>query len=339
MFVGWRGYGLALLALVVSVWGLLLVQTALGQTTVALALVLLVVVIAVIAGRGPGLVTALGAGLSFNYFFIPPFHSFRIHRAEDVIAFVTLIVTAVIVGQLSRRVTATTAEAESLRRSEQLKSSLLDAVTHDLRTPLTSIKAAATTLQNAGLTQDAREELEEVIEQEADRLDHFISGMVDLAQIEAGAIHLHSRSTTAEEVIEDAVARAEPWLRSHEVRIDLAADLPTLRADPRLISQVLYSVLENAARYSAADTPIDITAQREPDAIVFSVTDRGRGIPAELRKKVFDKFFRAESSKGLGMGLAIARGIVQAHRGSIWIADIPAPGTQVSFRIPLEPMA
>ena len=332
-------------------------QSSFSQTTIALVLVLPVVLVAVTAGRGPALYASILAGLSFNFFFIGPVYSFRIHRTEDIVSFFVFVMTAVLIGQLSsrleRRMLQTreqqkelvqvrgdfereAAQADSLRKSEQLKTALLDAVTHDLRTPLTSIKAAISTIRGESVRPEVQRELFEVIEQESDRLNHFISGMMDLARLEAGEITLESRSVTADEIVEDALQRAEPLLAGRSVEVDLEPDLPALQVDPRLISQVVFTLVENAARYSGEGTAVSISVRRKGEAICFAIDDRGPGIHPELRAQVFEKFFRAGSRPGMGMGLAIARGIVQAHGGKIWIEDGPdGHGASVQFQLPL----
>jgi two-component system sensor histidine kinase KdpD len=333
----------------------------LNQTSIALVLVLPVILVAVTEGRGPALYASILVGLSFNFFFIGPFYSFRINRPEDVVAFVVFVTTAVLVGQLSSRLekrvllterqqkelvrvrgeferaAAQAAEADALRKSEQLKTALLDTVTHDLRTPLTSIKAAITTIRTESVTQEVQRELFEVIEQESDRLNHFIQGMMDLAKLEAGEITLTSRNVAADEIVEDAVLRAEPLLAGRTVEIAVASGLPALRVDPRLISQVIFTLLENAAKYSRAADRITVSVRQDENNICFAVSDEGPGIGPELRAQVFEKFFRAGPKPGLGMGLAIARGIVQAHGGKIWIEDGPyGTGVSVQFQIPLD---
>lgn len=338
-----------------------LLRGSLSQTTVALVLVLPVILIAVTSGRGPALYASILAGLSFNYFFIGPFYSFRINRAEDVVAFFVFVTTAVLVGQLSSRLekrvklteeqrkelvhvrgeyeraSAQAAEADALRRSEQLKAALLDAVTHDLRTPLTSIKAAITTIRVEPVSPEVQRELFEVIEQECDRLNHFIQGMMDLAKLEAGEVALASREVSIDEIVEDALFRAEPLLRDRRVEVEIQPGLPPLRVDPRLISQVIFTLVENAAKYSGANSGINVAVERDADHIRFAVNDEGPGIPPELRAQVFQKFFRAGFQPGFGVGLAIARGIVQAHGGTISIEEgRGGKGASVQFRLPLE---
>jgi two-component system sensor histidine kinase KdpD len=357
----YTGYVAATFAIAIPIAVLEQLRPALSQTSIALVLVLPVILVAVTAGRGPALYASILAGLSFNFFFIGPFYSFRINRTEDVVAFFVFVAIAVLVGQLSSRLekrvllteeqrkelvqvrgeferaAAQAAEADSLRKSEQLKTALLDAVTHDLRTPLTSIKAAITTVRTEAVTPEVQRELFEVIEQESDRLNHFIQGMMDLAKLEAGEITLASKEVTAEEMVEDALLRAEPLLRDRSVEVTVQPDLPPLRVDPRLISQVIFTLVENAAKYCGAGAKIQVVTRRSENKIRFAVSDEGPGIPSELRAQVFQKFFRAGSQPGFGVGLAIARGIIQAHGGTIWIEDGPSGrGTSVQFELPLD---
>jgi two-component system sensor histidine kinase KdpD len=333
----------------------------LSQTSIALILVLPVVLVAVTQGRGPALYASVLAGLSFNFFFIGPFYSFLINRPQDVVAFVVFVTTAVLVGQLSSRLekrvlqseeqrkelvhvrgeferaAAQAAEADELRKSEQLKTALLDAVTHDLRTPLTSIKAAISTIREEEVAPEVQRELFEVIEQESDRLNHFIQGMMDMAKLQAGEVTLASKNVSAEEMVEDALLRAEPLLHGRAVDVNIAGGLPALRVDPRLISQVIFTLVENAAKYSGAGARIAVSVQRKENSACFAVTDDGPGIAPELRAQVFEKFFRSGPQPGLGMGLAIAHGIVHAHGGRIWIEDGPGGrGTSVQFELPLD---
>jgi K+-sensing histidine kinase KdpD len=333
-------------------------RPAVNETTSALILVLAVISVAVIAGRAPALYASILAGLSFNYFYVGTAYSMSITRVADGVALTAFVTTAVLVGQLSSRLqkrviqtevqqkqleqvharaSAQAAQADELRKSEQLKTALLDAVTHDLRTPLTSIKAAITTIRQKQIAPEVHKELCEVIEQEADRLNHFIQGMMDMAQLEAGSITLKSRTVSAEAIVEDALLRAEPLLARHAVETSIEPDLPPMDVDARLISQVIFSLVENAAKYSAEGTKIEISARRNGgSSVCFAVTDEGPGIAPEMRAEVFKKFFRAGKQPGFGVGLAIAHSIVQAHNGRIWIEDgAGGRGATVEFQIPV----
>jgi two-component system sensor histidine kinase KdpD len=364
--ISWSGrwpvrYLIATIAVALPIAVLEKLRPELSQTSIALILVLPVILVAVTQGRGPALYASMLVGLSFNFFFIGPYYSLLITRPEDVVAFIVFVTTAVLVGQLSSRLekrvlltekqsrelvhvrgkferaAAQAAEADALRKSEQLKTALLDAVTHDLRTPLTSIKAAISTIRAESVTPEVQRELFEVIEEESDRLNHFIQGMMDLAKLQAGEITLASRNVAPEEMVEDALLRAGSLLDGHPVEVAIASGLPSPKVDPRLISQVIFTLLENAAKYSGPLAKITVSVRQKENNVCFTVDDEGPGISPELRGRVFEKFFRAGFQPGLGMGLAIARGIVQAHGGKIWIEDGPdGKGTSVQFMIPLN---
>ncbi len=344
-----------------------------NSTTVALALLLVVLGVATVWGSRPAIAASVLGMLCFNYFFLPPVGTFTIADPENWIALFAFLVTAIVTGQLSARarqraleaeagqreierlyqesqeVFERVSEAKALRRSEQLKSALLDAVTHDMRTPLTAIKASATTLLEEAnveltLSREDRREMLEVIDEEADRLNRFIESMVELARLEAGAFVLPRRWGDVEEIIGSALQRAKGVAKGHRIECKIAPELPLVRADERALAEVVYTLIDNACKYSPADTRVLVRAEvlSESEQIRVTVEDEGPGIPLALREKVFDKFFRADAAArqlprgGSGMGLAIARGIVEAHGGRIWIEDgARGRGTRVSFTVPI----
>jgi K+-sensing histidine kinase KdpD len=348
-----------------------------NPTTVALAFLLIVLFVATAWGPKPAILASLLAVACFNFFFLPPFHTFIIADPENWIALLAFLVTAVTAGQLSaharrraeeadaaRRETEglyrelqntfeQASEAKALKQSERLKSALLDAVTHDLRTPLTSIKASVTTLLDderstkmseaaGGLGNEGRQEMLEVIDEESDRLDRFIEGLMELARIEAGELQLRKHWGAIEEIFAAAMKRAEPRTSRHHIEASLEQDLPPVNADEAALAEVIYVLLDNAVKYSAAGSQVRLSAKRESDNEVYLIVeDQGRGIPPELRQRVFEKFFRAThdtdeaKTSGTGMGLAIAQGIVEAHRGRIWIEDgAEGRGTKVIVAVP-----
>lgn len=335
-----------------------------NPTTGALALLLVVLFVAALWGSRPALVASALGVLCFNFFFLPPVHTFAIDDPDDWLALAAFLITAVTAGQLSVRAKRRAEEAESgrreierlyrelreafeqasraeaLKQSERLKSALLDAVTHDLRTPLTAIKASATTLLDelragaAGpeaLGLEGRREMLEVIDEEADRLNRFVEGLVELARIEAGELHLRRRPEPLGEIVNAALERAAPLVRGRRVEVALEEGLPAAHVDARAVAEVVYTLLDNAAKYSPHGTPIRVSAEAEArGAVSLSVEDEGEGVPKHLRERVFDKFFRAMrdggaaahgAPTGTGMGLAIARGLVEAHGGRIRIED------------------
>jgi len=376
----WAGYVVAALGVLASTLVLKLIGNHVNAATVSLALLLNVLFIATRWGSLPALAASIFAMLCFNFFFLPPFGTFNIAATDNWIALVAFLITAVTAGQLSGRAKRRAEEAEvgrreierlyaelrdaferashaeALRQSENLKSALLDAVTHDLRTPLTSIKASITTLLDeargrldgeAPLALDAESKMEmmEVIDEESDRLSRFINGLIELARIEAGELQLRRHWGAVDEIISAALLRAKPLTSQHHLEFDIAKELPGVKVDERAVSEVVYTLVENAAKYSSAGSTIRIAAQRAGDeSIQMSVEDEGRGVPVELRERVFDKFFRAtrdgdistQQPSGTGMGLAIAKGIVEAHEGKIWIeSGARGRGTRVVFTLPI----
>ena len=371
------GYVVAIIVIAAATAVLKVFGVHINPTTVALAFLLIVLFVAAAWGSKPAVLAALVGGICFNLFFLPPVGTFHIADPEDWIAFLAFLVTAITAGQLSararRRAEEATAaqheiellyrelqetfeqasQAKALKQSERLKSALLDAVTHDLRTPLTSIKASVTTLlddrrsiQNPGpttrLDEESRTEMLEVIDEESDRLDRFINGMMELARIEAGEMHLRRRWGSIEEIVNDAFTRARSLTKHHSVELNVESDLPAVRVDGRAVSEVVYSLVDNAAKYSPAGTVIRISADRAGGLIQMRVEDQGKGISVELRERVFEKFFRATRNgdvstsrlSGTGMGLAIAKGIVEAHDGRIWIeTGQGGKGTRVVFTL------
>jgi two-component system sensor histidine kinase KdpD len=345
-----------------------------NSTPIALAYLLLVLFVALFWGSGPALVASVVAVLCFNFFFLPPLYTLDIAHPENWIALFTFFTTALAVGQLSAREKRRAEEAkrgereierlyqelqtaferasqaEALKQSERLKSALLDAVTHDLRTPLTSIKASITTLIDEthaaefALDKESRLEMLQVIDEESDRLNRFISGLIDLARIDAGELQLRRQWGAIDEIISTALARAQPLTQGHEVELRVEEDLPSVRVDERAVSEVVYTLIDNASKNSPRGTKITITAGVTNGMIEMAVEDQGRGVPAELRERVFDKFFRATRDGdvttrqpcGTGLGLAIAKGIVEAHDGKIWIESATdGHGTRVVFILPV----
>ncbi len=224
---------------------------------------------------------------------------------------------------------------------QELRNSLLSSVSHDLRTPLAAITGSATTLLNDGaaVAPDAQRELLETVRDEAERLNRLVGNLLDMTRLESGGLHVHKEWTPLEEVVGAALDRAGHVLHDHEVRLSLPADLPLVPLDGVLIEQVLLNLLDNAAKYTAAGTPIDIAARAEPGRVVVEVADRGPGLPEGSELRVFEKFFRASpltGARGTGLGLAIVHGIVTAHGGTVAAGQREGGGAVFRFTLPVE---
>src|SRR5262249_5573637 len=286
-----------------AVFGVAAVTAALGpfhgrlsSTTVALALLLVVLFAATGWGIRPALLASFMGVVISILFCLPPVHTCTIAEPQNWVALAAFLITALTAGALSARAKRRAEEAEAGRReierlydeyraaaerarqaevfeqSERLKSASLDAVTHDLRTPLTAVKAAVTTLlDDAEVTLDdeARREFLEVINEEADRLNHFFENMVELARIEAGAIGLRRRWSSIEEIVTMARERAEALTRGRNLEVEIESELPAARVDASLIAEVLYSLIDNAAKYSPDGSRIKISARRAENEMIM----------------------------------------------------------------------
>jgi len=237
-----------------------------------------------------------------------------------------------------------TLQVEVLRRTDALRAALLSSVSHDLRTPLSSIKAAASSLLQEDVQWDdeARHSFALAIVREADRLNRLVANLLDMSRIEGGALKPEKEWYPINELIQDVVARMQPVLQGRVVHTDLPADLPPVKLDYLQIDQVLTNLLENAVRYTPAESPIDIGVRLDGEYMLISVADRGPGIPAADVERVFDKFYRvmetqtkATRTSGSGLGLAVCKGLVEAHGGRIWVENRQGGGAIFQFTLPL----
>lgn len=365
------GYVVAGLGTIAVVFVVEPIQQYISITGVAFCLLLIVLLVATVWGSRPALLASIVAVLCFNYFFLPPTGTLTISDPENWVALAAFLVVALTAGQLSARLKerALQAEAandqisrlyyelneafekashaEALKQSAKLKSALLDAVTHDIRTPLTSIKASVTTLLNdrdknpadSILTTEMKRDMLLVINEEADRLDHFVEGMIELAKIESGELSVTARWDSVEEIVQAAVARIRSRLDKHRLIVSIDPDLPVIRVDARAVSEVLYSLIENAVKYSPDGTAIVVSSARlDSGHLMFTVEDEGPGIAPKDRDAIFEKFVRipvrGRASSGTGLGLAIAKGIIEAHGGTISVTDGKI-GAKFSFTLPI----
>ena len=207
--------------------------------------------------------------------------------------------------------------------SERLRSALLTSISHDLGTPLASIIGAASSLKSVGERYGGveREALVSTILEEAERLNRFVGNLLDMTKLESGAIAPKQEMIDLAEIVGTALQRAGKVLANHRVKVDLAGDLPMLRLDFVLFEQVLFNLLDNAAKYAPAQSTIELRARRRDSTVELHVLDEGSGIPQDQIERIFDKFHRAQEADrkrpGTGLGLAICRGFVTAMGGTI----------------------
>jgi two-component system, OmpR family, sensor histidine kinase KdpD len=236
-------------------------------------------------------------------------------------------------------------EALSKNRAEQeherLRTALLDSVTHEFRTPLTSIKASVTTLiSGTNLEEKGRRDLLSVIDEETDRLNRLVGEAAEMAQLDSGLFKLELQSHSILDAIEPALQDAKASVEDHPVELNVSKDLPKVQMDLSRIREVMMHLLENAGKYSAAGTPIHVTSEVQGDKLVTSIADRGPGIDSFEQALIFEKFYRGQNQRytapGTGMGLAIAKVIVEAHGGTVGVVSQLGSGSVFSFSLPLQ---
>jgi two-component system sensor histidine kinase KdpD len=228
-----------------------------------------------------------------------------------------------------------TARMEAARQNEAMKSMMLDALAHEFKTPLTSIKAAASSILDE--RPNTQQELVTIIEEESDRLDSLVSETIRMARIEGGDFRLERQSCAAAGLIHAALQKLRILLEDRDVRVEIEPNLPNVNADGELIELTIRQLLTNALKYANPDSPIAIRAAAQIGTIQVSVQDFGPGIPAKDLSHIFEKYYRVEGSGGVpgtGMGLAIARDIVKAHGGEIWAESVQGAGSQFFFTLP-----
>jgi two-component system sensor histidine kinase KdpD len=227
--------------------------------------------------------------------------------------------------------------AELLEEVDRLQRALVGAVSHDLRTPLATIKASASTLRSADadVTPHDSQELLELIDNQADRLDRLVTNLLDLSRVQAGALELRNEAIAVGDLVTDAMRGLGRALTAGGVVLAIGDDLPLVDVDHLLIGQVLANLLDNAARHAPPDTAITVSAIRRDDGLVeLAVADKGPGVPRGERSNVFRMFNRSGNSGGAGVGLSIAKAFVEAHGQEIWVEDAPAGGARFCFTMP-----
>ncbi len=234
-------------------------------------------------------------------------------------------------------------QIEVLRRTDALRAALVSSISHDLRTPLTSIKAAASSLLQSDVQWDdeARQSFAQSIEREADRLNCLVENLLDMSRIEGGALRPEKEWYPIDELLHDVLDRLQIPLRQRRVSLDVPYNLPPVQLDYLMIDQVLTNLVENALRYTPPGSPLEIAVRASATEVLISFADRGPGIPPGDLERIFDKFYRvldrARDAAGSGLGLSVCRGLVEAHGGRIWAKNRPEGGALFCFTLPLHP--
>jgi K+-sensing histidine kinase KdpD len=326
-----------------------------------------VLLVSVVWGLWQGLLTAVLSAVAFNWFHLPPVGRLTIADDRDVVAFAVFLTVAVAssalaevararareaehrreeadrtveeMAELSRekdRVQAEAIEAAALRRSDELKTALLRSVSHDLRTPLTSMIAAGAALDSSTVTSDERHELSVAIVEQGERLSRLVENLLDVSRLESGNASPRRELVSLAEVVE--AARHSIGRAGQLVQLSLGAELPSLRADPVQLERAFANLLDNATRHGG-EKPVQVSGRVVGTEIEVRVTDQGPGVPVHERERIFLPFYQAKpgaTRKGSGLGLAIAKGFVEANGGGIAIESLPGQGTSFIVTLPFD---
>jgi two-component system sensor histidine kinase KdpD len=315
-----------------------------GYGAISLIFLLGVLLAGIVLNRGPVLLVAALSALSWNFLFIPPLFTLHIAKFEDALTFATYFIIAIIVGSLTAQLKARehlAAQVQLARESERLRKTLLDCVSHELKTPLAAIGAASQELSRlAPNFQDPQmlRELASEIRDGSRRLNRVVDNLLDMNRLESGVIRPKREWCDVRELLQSAVDIERESINGRDIRLDVAEKIPLALLDHTLIEQAVAKLLANAGSHTPARLPIEIDAEYTNDHLLISVSDRGPGIPMEATERLFEKFYRGDDHKtgGLGLGLSIARGLVEAHGGRLTAENRDGGGARFTIRLPVR---
>lgn len=303
---------------------------------------LIVVIVAIYGGVWPAILASILSFFAWNYFFLPPYHTFMIDDPKDWISLITFLVVGVIMGMQTGRLREREqkiAQADALREADRLKTIFVSSVSHGLKTPLASVIATVSNLleKDIGWQEgQVRAELA-AIRDDLDNLSNSINSLVDLSRLESLAWLPQKNWFGLGEIIGTTLSRLAAKQRVR-VTVALPDDLPEIEMDFEQIARMLQNIIENALVYSGDDRPVKISARYNAREVIVSIEDQGPGIPSEERAKIFDKFYRGAQASalpsGTGLGLAIAQEIVRSHGGRIWVEDATPHGARLMISLP-----
>lgn len=315
-----------------------------GYASISLIYLLGVLLAGMVLSRGPVLLVAALSALAWNFLFIPPLFTLHIAELEDALTFATYFIVAITVGGLTAQLKARehlAAKVQLAADSERLRKTLLDCVSHELKTPLAAIGAASQELLRlAPNVQDPQmlQQLASEIRDGSHRLNRVVNNLLDMNRLESGIIRPKREWCDVRELLQSAVDIERESINGREVGLDVPEKIPLALVDHTLIEQAVAKLLANAASHTPVRMPIEIAAEYRGDQLRISVSDRGAGLPIGAAERIFEKFYRGDGRKagGLGLGLSIARGFVEAHGGTLTAENRDGGGARFAIRLPVR---
>ena len=328
-------------ALTVACW---LITPLTGYGSISLIFLLGVLLAGMVLNRGPVLLVAALSALSWNFLFIPPLFTLHIAKLQDALTFATYFIIAITVGSLTAQLKARehlAAQVQLAQESERLRKTLLDCVSHELKTPLAAIGAASQELSRlASNIQDSQilKELASEIRDGSRRLNRVVDNLLDMNRLESGVIRPKREWCDVRELLQSAVDIERESIDGRDIRLDVPEEIPLALLDHTLIEQAVAKLLANAGSHTPARLPIEIDAEYTNDHLLISVSDRGPGIPIEGTERLFEKFYHGDDRKtgGLGLGLSIARGLIEAHGGKLTAENRDGGGARFTISLPVR---
>ena len=301
-----------------------------------------VIIIALLGQMGPSILASILSVLAYDFFFISPFFNFSISDVQSCFTLIVMLLVAKIISYLTidvRKHIDDVRKAQTETEKERFRNILLTSISHDLRTPLTAIMGSASSLLQSGkiFSEETHKELAQNIYDESERLNELVNNILKIIRLESGTIKLSKQSHALEEIIEISLDKLENQLANKLVTVQLPKLTPLIPLDNILIGQVFVNLIENAIKFTPADTPIDISVDFKVQQATITIADRGPGIHPEEMEKIFDKFYRGQKpeTSGIGLGLAICKGIILAHNGKIWVESRNKGGSNFCFTLPI----
>jgi len=328
-------------ALTIACW---LVTPLIGYGAISLIFLLGVLLAGMILSRGPVLLVAALSALSWNFLFIPPLFTLHIEKFEDALTFVTYFIIAITVGSLTAQLKARehlAAQVQLAHESERLRKTLLDCVSHELKTPLAAIGAASQELVRSAPSVQGTETLQQLageIRDGSQRLNRVVNNLLDMNRLESGVIRPKQEWCDVRELLQSALEIECESIKDRDVRLDVPEEIPLALMDHALIEQAVAKLLANAASYASLRSPIEIDAEYKDGQLIICVSDRGPGLSPESAEQVFEKFYRGNGRRtgGLGLGLSIARGFVEAHGGKLTAENRDGGGARFTISLPVR---